>query len=154
MKSSPLADFILASAVSVDLRGATKTAVLEELVGLLAEAGVVADRAAALEAVLARERLGSTGCGSGVAVPHARLPGLDRPIVAVGLSRAGVDFGAVDGQPVRIFFLILGPQGAPEAYLNILSQIAKLLKEDDFRASLLSAPDPAAAADILRSSAA
>lgn len=145
-----LADLIVPAAVSVDLKASAKAEVLEELVGLLDAAGPLPDRAAALEAVLARERLGSTGCGSGVAVPHARIGGGGGAAVAVGLSRAGVDFGAVDHQPVRIFFLVLGPKDVPETTLKLLSQIARIIKQDEFRAALLAAQDSAAAAELLR----
>lgn len=148
-----LSELLDPAAVSVDLQGADKGAVLAELCALLEKAGLAGDRAAALEAVNAREAQGSTGCGSGVAVPHARLAGLSRTAMALGISKRGIAFGGVDNEPVRIFFLLLGPQNDPEHYLKTLSQIAKLIKERDFRDALLACPDPAAVVELIRSTA-
>jgi len=143
-KIAALGDLLEPAAISLDLRARTKPEVLRELVSLAASAGLVPDPAAALQAVETRESQGSTGVGSGVAVPHARVSGLSGTVVAVGLSKEGVDFGGPDRVPVRIFFLLLGPQNAPEIYLKTLSQVARLIKD----------AEPTAAIDLIRSQAA
>ena len=145
-----LAQLLVPGAVAVPLKASSKDAALEELCNLLAFTGMVPDAAAALWAVSAREQIASTGCGLGVALPHARLQGLDKAVLAVGLSKPGIDFGAVDGRPVHIFFLIVGPHNNPEAYLRLLSQIAQLLKEQEFRNALLSCETAHAVIGLLR----
>ncbi|MBI5238910.1 MAG: PTS sugar transporter subunit IIA [Elusimicrobia bacterium] len=148
-----LAELLVPAAVACDLKASDKDGVLAELCGLAAFAGLVKESGAPLQAVRQREAQGSTGCGSGVAVPHARLAGLDRTAVAVGLSRAGVEFGSVDREPVHIFFLLLGPAGSPEAYLKALSQVARLVKETDFRKALRACASPAEVVALIRSHA-
>jgi len=86
-----------------------------------------------LEAVLDRERLGSTAIGKGVAVPHARVDNLDRIVVAFGHSEDGIEFRALDGAPVHEVFLVLAPSGAAAEYLALMQQITRLVQDDDFR---------------------
>ncbi len=101
----------------------------------------VADSGALVGILLAREALGTTAVGDGVAVPHGKVPGLAAPALVVGRSPDGVDFEALDGEPCRIFFLILAPEGGAGVHLKLLSQIARRAKDPDFRAELLAAPD-------------
>ena len=93
-------------------------------------AGLV-DRA--FEAILERERLGSTAIGNGVAVPHARVDELDQIVVAFGRSEAGIEFKALDCEPVHELFLVLAPSGAAEEYLSVMQQITRLVQNQDFR---------------------
>jgi mannitol/fructose-specific phosphotransferase system IIA component (Ntr-type) len=88
---------------------------------------------AALESVLDRERLGSTAIGNGVAVPHARVDALDHIVVAFAHSGDGVEFKALDGEPVHDIFLVLAPPGAAEEYLALMQQITGLVQNEDFR---------------------
>lgn len=154
MKTLSLSDLLTESAIEVDLKGKDKSEILGELCALIVKAGVPLEGPALLAAVEAREKLGSTGCGDGVAVPHARIAGLERTALALGLSKQGIDFGGVDSEPARIFFLLLGSQNEPEAYLKTLSQIAKLIKDEEFRASLLACPDAKAAAELIKAGSA
>jgi len=89
------------------------------------------------EAVWAREKLGTTGIGDGIAIPHARLAGLPAPLVAFGVAPQGIDFDAADGQPARLVFLILTPAEQPGAQLEILADISRTLKDPDVRAKLI-----------------
>jgi PTS system nitrogen regulatory IIA component len=87
----------------------------------------------ALEGVLERERLGSTAIGNGVAVPHARVDELERFAVAFGHSADGIEFRALDGEPVYEVFLVLAPSGAAAEYLELMQQITRLVQDEDFR---------------------
>ncbi len=89
-----------------------------------------------IRAILGREELGSTGIGMGVAVPHTRHPTLQRLVGTVALSRRGVDFAALDGEPVDIFFLLVSPQNQPGDHLRALENISRHLKDERFVSSL------------------
>lgn len=89
-----------------------------------------------VKAVLAREKLNSTGFGKGVAVPHVKLPEVSKIGVALGLTQRGIDFGSVDHQPVYIIMLLLSPKNAPEEHLKAMEVIFKYLGKDNFRRSL------------------
>ena len=103
-----LSDFVVREAILVDLQATSKEAAIREIVGSLATSGRLdaADTDGVARAILNREELGSTGIGQGVAVPHTRHPKADRLIGTVAISRRGVDFAALDGEPVDIFFLL------------------------------------------------
>jgi PTS system nitrogen regulatory IIA component len=94
-----------------------------------------------VENLLARERLGSTGLGHGVAIPHGRIKGLKEAAVAVLRLRAGTRFDAPDGEPVALFVFLLVPEAATPAHLEILAEIAEMLSDRAFRATLMACPD-------------
>ena len=94
-----------------------------------------------VKALLERERLGSTGVGEGVAIPHAKIPGLESLIAAFGRSRQGVDFEAIDQQPVRLICMLLVPENSAGTHLKALARISRLLKHGAFREHLLEAGD-------------
>ncbi len=95
----------------------------------------------AIQTLVDRESLGSTATGNGVAIPHGKLDGLDDVRIAFGRSSQGIDFGAADGTPVSLFFLILAPLSAPTDHLQILARIARLVQQDSVRADLQTATD-------------
>lgn len=113
-----------------DLPGETAEGVLHAFAVRVAARGLVDDAGALESRLLEREQLGSTGIGAGVAVPHCKMRGLDRAVVAVGLKRRAVDFAAVDGEPVRLFFLVVSPDDAPAAHLQVLAAISRWVKAD------------------------
>jgi mannitol/fructose-specific phosphotransferase system IIA component (Ntr-type) len=125
-----------------DLTGRTKDAVLEEMVALIASSDAVTDRGSLLSAVRERERVLSTGIGLGIAIPHAKIPGVTRFVVAVGRHAAGIEFDAIDAQPVHLVVLIAGPQDAQDRYLRLLARLSGRLKQEDVRRRVLSAPTP------------
>lgn len=135
-----LSSLLAPERVRVPLRGWTKEELLEELVDLVAASGEV-PRSDALRAVRAREMILSTGVGSGVALPHGRLPGLARLWMAAGVTAEPVDFDALDGQPVRLIFLLLGPAEGVGAQVRALGRLARLLRQDVVRAQLVAAGD-------------
>jgi mannitol/fructose-specific phosphotransferase system IIA component (Ntr-type) len=132
-----------------DLRGKTKDEVLAEMVALVRSSDAVEDAAALLSAVRERERVLSTGIGLGIAIPHAKIPGVSRFVVAVGRHRAGIDFDAIDGRPVHLVVLIAGPQDAQDRYLRLLARLSQRLKQEEVRRRILAAASPAEIATIL-----
>jgi PTS system nitrogen regulatory IIA component len=88
-----------------------------------------------------RERLGSTGIGSGIGIPHGKLRDLDGLVLGFGLSRKGVDFESMDNRPTHIFFLLVTPENSTGLHLKLLARISKILKQDSFRERLLKADD-------------
>jgi len=124
-----------------DLPGETAEGVLHAFAVRVAAHGLVADAGELENRLLEREQLGSTGIGSGVAVPHCKMKGLERAVVAVGLKRRAVDFAAVDGEPVSLFFLVVSPHDAPAAHLQVLAAISRWVKADDHVGRILKLRD-------------
>ncbi len=129
-----LLDFVVREAVLVDLQATGKEEAIREMVGSLHKSGRLAegDLESVIRAILSREELGSTGIGQGVAVPHTRHPTLQKLIGTVALSKRGVDFAALDGEPVDIFFLLVSPQNQPGDHLRALENISRHLKDERF----------------------
>lgn len=129
-----LSDFVVREAIVVDLQATGKEEAIREIVRSLQEAGKLAeaDLDSVSRAILSREELGSTGIGQGVAVPHTRHPTVQKLIGTVALSRKGVDFAALDGEPVDILFLLISPPNQPGDHLRALENISRHLKDDRF----------------------
>jgi len=129
-----LSDFVVREAILVDLQATGKEETIREIVRSLYNAGQLAeaDLESVTRAILNREELGSTGIGQGVAVPHTRHPTVSRLIGTVALSRRGVDFTALDGEPVDILFLLISPPNQPGDHLRALENISRHLKDERF----------------------
>lgn len=125
----------------VNVPGGSKKRVLEQIASLVARALPELEATAVLESLIAREKLGSTGFGNGIAIPHCRLVGCTAPIAAVLHLENPVDFDAIDGQPVDLFFVLLVPQTATDEHLELLRQIAAMLDRSDLRQRLRQAAD-------------
>lgn len=134
-----IADYLSKNLVLPDLAATAKSEALKELVEPLKGEFPDLDLESALQVLLEREQLGTTGIGGGVAIPHGKLVGLDRILLVVGRSRQGVRFDALDSKPCTIFFLVLAPEQAAGMHLRILAHISKLLKDEGFRRSFLDA---------------
>ena len=132
-----------------DLPSTDRAAVLRALSEKIAAQGLVRDSRELYQKLWEREQLGSTGVGSGVAIPHCKLSGLRQGVVAVGMAPGGVDFGAPDGQPVRLLFLVLSPSGAPGEHLQVLATISRWIKTDGNADRLLELRDPEAVVQLL-----
>ena len=128
-------------AIVEEISSRDKKGVLEELVGVLVKEGRVPDGKEAIQVLLEREKLGSTGIGEGIAIPHGKLPDLKNVVCAFGRSRSGIDFEAVDNRPVHLFFLLLAPENSAGEHLKALARISRLLKDNHFRQRLLEAKD-------------
>jgi len=120
------------------LEGEDRESVLREMVGRLAENGEVGadDLEPIIEGLMSRERLGTTGIGRGLAIPHVRYDELDDLLVAVGRSEKGIDFASVDGSPVEIVFLIISPEAKQDDYLAALRWVS-VAARDEYHNKLL-----------------
>lgn len=129
-----LSDLITKSAIIKNIEAQEKTAVLEELVGTAKKAYRLTNFKVteAVEALLKREKIGSTGIGNGIAVPHAKVNGLSNVLGVFGRSAAGIDFNSLDGAPAHLLFLVLAPPDRPEANLKALQRIAQAIKQPNF----------------------
>jgi PTS system nitrogen regulatory IIA component len=132
-----------------EFKGSTKKQVLEELVEALASNKVEIDKVVLLNALLEREKLGSTGIGDGVAIPHGKLNGLDNIILLFGKSGQGVDFDAIDRKPVCMVFLLVAPADSAGLHLKALARLSRMLREKEFKNSLLMASDAEALLKII-----
>jgi fructose-specific phosphotransferase system IIA component len=145
-KASPskIASLLNSETIKLDLQAKQKTAALREVAELLAQNKCVGDFEAFFNEILQRERVSNTALGHDVAIPHARTDQCSDILVAVGRSTEGIDFEAKDGQPVRLIFLIGTPKQMVTDYLRVVGNLARLLRQDDLRQHLLTAPDAAA----------
>lgn len=137
-----IVDFLRPEAVNASLAGRTSAEVLAELSRPVAAAtGLEAGRL--LQTLLDREKLGSTGVGEGVAIPHGKLPGLPGIVAAFGRAPEGVDFRAIDGRPARLFFALFAPESSAGAHLKALARVSRVFRSPAFREAILAAPDAA-----------
>ncbi len=120
-----------------ELKAKDKKGVLEELAGVISRHESSIDKGALVKVLVERERLGSTGIGDGVAIPHGKMNGVSRPIISFGRSKQGLDFDSMDGQPTHLFFLLIAPEDSSSVHLQVLAKIAKILKNRDFRKKLM-----------------
>jgi PTS system nitrogen regulatory IIA component len=132
-----IVDFLQPTAVIADLQVNTADEALRQLCRPLTAAGDPARLAAAL---IAREKVGSTGVGAGFAIPHARIAGLPRLVASFGRSVAGIEFGAIDNQPVRLFLALFAPEGNAGLHLKALARISRLFRSQALHDALLAVP--------------
>ena len=133
-------EFLSPNDVMVDVRASDKVTLLRDL-STRAALEVALDTAFVADEVVRREQLGSTGVGSGVAIPHARIPGLNRPFGILARLRKGLDFAAIDGKPVDIVFLLLLPGSPASEQLNSLAAVARQLRKPSVAQSIRMARD-------------
>lgn len=115
----------------------TRDEALEQLVTLILDAGLLKDKETFYRAIIEREKIVSTGIGMGVAIPHAKLAGYDHFFIAIGILQKSVDWNALDGGPVRLIFMIGGPDDKQTEYLQILSLLTRAIKDEERRKKLL-----------------
>lgn len=138
-----LTDLLSPAAVISPLRANGKKQALQELAQHAATLTGLPDREL-FEALLQRERLGSTGIGDGIAIPHGRMPGIDRLVGLFARTEKPIDFDALDGQPVDIIFVLIAPEGAGADHLKALARIARHLREPGVAGKLRASADKAA----------
>lgn len=137
-----LSELLSADRVRVPLGSRTKNEVLRELVELVATGRKGADIGAILASVHEREQVLSTGIGDGIAIPHGRSPYVSDLVLAAGVSDEGIEYDALDGKPVRLFFMLVGPEAASGAHVKALSRISRLMRREELRAQLVRASSP------------
>lgn len=147
-----LSDIMVSEAIVPELKGTTRDEVIVELVGALADAGAIAKSkvAGAIEAVLARESQATTGIGKGVALPHAKLKGIKRPIGTIGRSDSGVEFASLDSKPVYSVILLLSSPDSPDEHLQAMEAIFKHVQRDMFRKFLRQSETREAIVDLFK----
>jgi len=145
-----LLDILDENCVRVALEGEDKEEAIEELVDVLVRAGHLAEREKALAALVEREALGTTGIGGGVAIPHGKSDAIDSLVAAVGTSRGGIEWDAADGEPVYLVFLVLAAAGNPGPHVQLLADVARLLKTPGLRQQLIGAADAQALIGLIR----
>jgi len=127
-------------AIIADLKSQDKKGAIEELVEPAAHiSGVKQEELVRI--LLERERLGSTGIGNGIGIPHGKFKGIDSLVLVFGLSRKGLDFDAIDHRPAHIFFMLITPENSTGLHLKILARISSLLKDNRFKNDLMNATD-------------
>jgi PTS system nitrogen regulatory IIA component len=132
-------DYLSEEWVIPDLQGTDKPSILKELSSVLVKPCQVLSVEELFQVLLEREKLGSTGIGEGIAIPHGRLKKLRDFFVCFGRSLHGVDFDSIDGKPTQLFFLVMAPENSAVENLKLLSRIVALLKESSFRKKLMDA---------------
>lgn len=144
-----LADLLHPERVRVGLTPSDKEGALRALSALLVMPEGTANEESVYEVLVERERLASTGVGSGVAIPHGRFDGVDELRAAVAVCTSGVDFEAIDGLPVKILVGIVGPRSMPQKHLAALAGVSRVLRKEQVRRALINARDNAEAYGIL-----
>jgi len=144
-----LTDHIEPEHIILDLEGTNKHEVIEELVEHMSDSCGRCDADTILEAVLKRERDGSTGLEKGVAIPHAKCDAVDKLRIVVGVSKKGVDFESQDGQPSHLFFLMIAPTNESGPHVQAIAKIVKMIKVPGFREKLLKADRPEKVIDAM-----
>jgi PTS system nitrogen regulatory IIA component len=132
-------DMLKTDYILEELKSDNKRDVLKELVGSFMKIHQKLDSEATLNVLFEREKLGSTGIGEGIAIPHGKITGLDQLILSFGRSAVGIDFDAMDGKPVHLFFLLIAPENSAGQHLKTLAKISKMLKDSVFRTKLMAA---------------
>ncbi len=133
-------DYLNEGWVIPDLKGTDKPSILKELSSVLVVPSQVSSVEELVQVLLDREKLGSTGIGEGIAIPHGRLKKLKRFYISFGRSLNGVDFDSIDRKPSQLFFLVMAPENSAVDNLKLLSRIVTLLKESSFKKRLMEAP--------------
>ncbi len=132
-------DFLSKEAISANLESKNKKGIIEELTGLLVKAKEIINKDNIVKILLEREALGSTGIGNGIAIPHGKSDKVKKLIAAFGISKQGVNFESLDGEPAYIFFLLVAPLNSAGPHLKALARISRLLKDKSFRNTLKAA---------------
>jgi PTS system nitrogen regulatory IIA component len=134
-----LSEILKPECIISDLKAHDKKGALEELSQVLTEQDPSLNKGYLLQVLLERERLGSTGIGEGIALPHGKVKKLDRLLISFGRSMEGLGFDSVDEKPAYLFFLLVAPENSAGAHLQALAKISRLLKDSNFRHRLMDA---------------
>ncbi len=145
-----LVDVLKENMIFLNFEAANKEEAIDKFINSLDRTGTIKEPNALKDALLEREKLGTTGIGNGIAMPHARSSAIKDLTVAFFRSEKGIDFKSMDSEPVHLVFLLLAPVTAGGPYLKLLAKISRLLRSDDFRKSLIEAKDVATVLQIIQ----
>jgi PTS system nitrogen regulatory IIA component len=136
-----IAEFLREELVFPELLASDKPGVLAELCKGLAYVHVGLDQRRLYDTLMEREKLGSTGIGEGVAIPHGKLTGLPGLIGAFGRKKGGIDFASIDGKPTYLFFVLFAPENSAGVHLKALARISRLFRQPQLRKAIMDAPN-------------
>lgn len=145
-----ISDFLNVDLLELDLSASDTEGCIEKLVDILDSNGLIKDPKEVYHKLIEREKVMSTGIGRGVAIPHARCSSLSRTIVTIAISSQGIEFKAIDGKPVKVVFLIVGPPEAASLHVKLLAQIARMIKNQGFADRLLQASSGSDIIEIIK----
>lgn len=134
-----LSEIIDENNIMPELKCVDKKGVLDELADAVSNYEPSIEKGALVKVLVERERLGTTGIGDGVAIPHGKMKGVKRPIISFGRCKDGIDFDSIDGQPAYLFCLLVAPENSSGVHLQVLAKIAKILKSSVLRKKLMEA---------------
>lgn len=144
-----ITDLINDKLICLDLKATSKDQVFAELIELLHQQGRISDKQQFLNDIHAREEIGNTGFEDGVALPHAKSAAVTKPAVAIGISKKGIEYGAEDGQPSKLFFMIASPDGGSDHHIEVLAELSSKLIEEGFIQNLMAATSSKQALELL-----
>lgn len=147
--SIKITNYLEKERINLDLKSKTKTDVIKELMKTMSNSDKINSSEKALSGLFSREEIGTTGIGKGVAIPHAKTDAVSDLVVGFGISKEGINYGSMDEEPVKIFFIFLSPLDGNQEYLKILARISRLIREEKFRNSLLAADTPEKVIEII-----
>lgn len=145
-----ITDILDQQTIKIGMEATGKEDALKELVDVLARVKDIGDKKAIVKALIERENLGSTGIGQGIAIPHGKTERLTELVAALGISKKGVNFDALDGEPVYVFFLLVAPKDSAGPHLKALAKISRLLRDSYFCELLKRAKDEKELYEIIR----
>lgn len=145
-----LGDILNESLIKFRLEKTNKTDIIVELINLLEPTGALLNKDNVIQAVLDREKIMSTGIGNSVAIPHGKTKDAKAIVVSMGITTEDIDFESLDGKPVRIVFMLVGPEKPPSDHIKMLSRISRLCNPPIFRKKLLEATSSAAILQLIR----
>ncbi len=132
-----LSDYLCESGITMELQGNDKTEIIECLVELLTKTTVINNTGKIIKNLEEREKLKTTGIGSGIAIPHCKSSEVDKVHIVIGISKDGIDFQSLDEKPANFFFLLVAPEKSGSEHLKASAKIVRLFRESTFRESLL-----------------
>ncbi|MDU2157333.1 MAG: fructose PTS transporter subunit IIA [Clostridium sp.] len=144
-----LKDLIKESTIKLQLDAKDKNSVLDEMIKLLVDDDVVTDKNKFKEDILAREELSNTGIGFEIAIPHAKSKAVKEARIAIGITNNGIDYGSIDGQDIKMIFMIAVSEDQSDLHLKALANLSRKLMHDEFRESILNAKTEKEIIDML-----
>jgi mannitol/fructose-specific phosphotransferase system IIA component (Ntr-type) len=144
-----LTDYLTSKNIKIGIKGRDKEEIIEELIGIAESVAPGLNRGEAVGGLMKRESIGSTGVGKGVAIPHTGVKNCSKILPVIALAEEGVNYESLDGDPVRLFFMILYPENQIRMQLKFLARVSRLLRNEELRNSLLECSTPEEMMDVL-----
>ncbi|MGA2091512.1 MAG: PTS sugar transporter subunit IIA [Endomicrobiales bacterium] len=145
-----ISGYLSVETITLDLKATDKNSAITELVGMLKKANKVKNCEETIEVLLQREKLGSTGIGQGIAIPHGRMSSLKEQVIALGISKTGLEFDSLDALPVNICFLLVCPEDSGGQHLQAIALLSRLMKNKKNRQDMCAATTAQEIIDIIK----